>query len=83
MHELGVEPHHVEAILNHVSGHKEGTAGVYNHATYRAQMAQALLRWADHVESIVTSSERKIAPARSRKPKLVTDGAELPLARAS
>ena len=27
---LGVLPHVVEAILNHISGHKSGVAGVYN-----------------------------------------------------
>jgi integrase len=62
MHELGVEPHHVEAILNHVSGHKEGVAGRYNHAQYRAQMAQALARWADHVRSVVDGTPAKIVP---------------------
>src|SRR5262249_44184762 len=30
MAELGVLPHIVEAVLNHVSGHKGGVAGVYN-----------------------------------------------------
>jgi hypothetical protein len=28
MAELGVLPHIVEAILNHVSGHKAGVAGI-------------------------------------------------------
>jgi integrase len=65
MHELGVEPHVVESVLNHVSGHKEGVAGRYNHATYRAQMAQALARWADHVRSVVTGTERKVVALRA------------------
>ena len=34
MAELGVQPHIIEAVLNHVSGHKSGVAGVYNRATY-------------------------------------------------
>jgi integrase len=29
---LGVLPHVIEAVLNHVSGHKAGVAGVYNRA---------------------------------------------------
>jgi integrase len=66
MHELGVEPHHVEAVLNHVSGHKGGVAGKYNHATYPAQMAQALARWADHVAAIVTGKPAKVVPMRGR-----------------
>ena len=31
---LGVAPHVVEAVLNHVSGHKAGVAGTYNRASY-------------------------------------------------
>jgi len=31
--EMGTLPHVVEAILNHVSGHKAGVAGIYNRAT--------------------------------------------------
>ena len=30
MADLGVQPHVIEAILNHVSGHKAGVAGIYN-----------------------------------------------------
>jgi hypothetical protein len=32
--QLGILPHNVEAILNHVSGHKAGVAGIYNRAKY-------------------------------------------------
>jgi integrase len=60
MGELGIEPHYIEAILNHVSGHKAGVAGTYNRAQYRAQMAQALARWADHVHSIVSGAPAKV-----------------------
>jgi integrase len=49
---LGVLPHIVEAVLNHVSGHKAGVAGVYNQAKYEAEMRQALERWAEHIETI-------------------------------
>jgi hypothetical protein len=58
--ELGIEPHYIEAILNHIDGHKAGTAGTYNHATYKAQMAQALAMWADHVHSVVTGEPAKV-----------------------
>ena len=30
MADLGVQPHIIEAVLNHVSGHKAGVAGIYN-----------------------------------------------------
>jgi integrase len=32
--DLGVLPHVIEAILNHVSGHRAGVAGIYNRAAY-------------------------------------------------
>jgi integrase len=52
MAESGVQPHIIEAVLNHVSGHKAGVAGIYNRARYEAEMRDALQRWADHVEKI-------------------------------
>jgi integrase len=52
MAELGVQPHIIEAVLNHVSGHKAGVAGIYNRARYEGEMRLALQRWADHVEAI-------------------------------
>ena len=52
MAELGVQPHIIEAVLNHVSGHKGGVAGVYNRARYEAEMRSALQRWADWLEQI-------------------------------
>jgi integrase len=52
MAELGVQPHIIEAVLNHVSGHKAGVAGIYNRARYEGEIRDALQRWADHVERI-------------------------------
>jgi len=53
MHEIGMAPHIVEAVINHVSGHKGGVAGRYNHAVYREQKTAALQRWGDWLESVV------------------------------
>lgn len=52
---LGVLPHIIEAILNHVSGHRAGVAGIYNRASYEIEMRNALERWAEHVEAITTA----------------------------
>ncbi|MGB6394276.1 MAG: site-specific integrase [Bradyrhizobium sp.] len=49
---LGVLPHVVEAILNHVSGHKAGVAGVYNLAKYSDEVRDALTRWADYIDAL-------------------------------
>jgi integrase len=51
--ELGVLPHIVEAVLNHVSGHRAGVAGTYNRARYSAEVRDALCRWADHIAALV------------------------------
>jgi len=53
MADLGVQPHVVEAVLNHVSGSKSGVAGVYNRALYSAEKRQALDLWAAHIEALL------------------------------
>jgi integrase len=47
--DLGVLPHVVEAVLNHISGHKAGVAGIYNRASYATEKDAALTLWGDHV----------------------------------
>jgi integrase len=66
MHErLGVQPHIVESVLNHVSGHKAGVAGVYNRSTYEREKHTALTRWANHVLAAVEGrDEPKVVPLR-------------------
>jgi len=57
---LGVLPHIVEAILNHVSGHRAGVAGVYNRARYAAEMHAALQRWAQHVAALAAQKPGEV-----------------------
>lgn len=49
MARIGVLPHVVEAVLNHVDGAKAGVAGIYNLWTYEAEKRDALERWAAYV----------------------------------
>jgi integrase len=65
MAELGVAPHVIEAVLNHVSGHKAGIAGVYNLATYENEKRAALILWADRLMEIVEGKARKVVPLRA------------------
>ena len=65
MAELGVAPHIVEAVLNHVSGHKAGIAGVYNRATYEKEKRVALATWADHVLAAVEGRAATVVPMRA------------------
>jgi integrase len=53
---LGVPPHIVESVLNHV-GHRSGVAGVYNRAPYADEMRRALERWAEHLETVVSGKK--------------------------
>jgi integrase len=51
MAEIGVLPHIVEAVLNHISGHKGGIAGVYNRARYADEMRAALQKYGDWIDT--------------------------------
>src|SRR5262245_9993048 len=57
MADLGVQPHVIEAVLNHVSGHKSGVAGIYNRSTYAAEKRAALDLWASHLRTVVAAAE--------------------------
>jgi integrase len=52
MANLGIPPHVVEAVLNHVSGTKAGVAGIYNRAAYREEKRSALQNWGDFVKAL-------------------------------
>ncbi len=62
MAEIGIAPHIVEAVLNHISGAKAGVAGTYNRATYPAEKKAALERWAAHVEGLISGRPAKVVP---------------------
>jgi integrase len=65
---LGCQPHHVEALLNHVSGSaKGGVAGTYNKAKYLSEKRVALQRWSAHIENLVADRKAKVLPMRKRK----------------
>jgi integrase len=64
MAEIGVSPHIVEAVLNHISGAKASVAGVYNRAAYAAEKKAALERWAAHIEGIVSGRPAAVIPLR-------------------
>ena len=53
MGELGISPHVIEGVLNHVSGFKSGVAGLYNLARLEGPIRHALTVWNAHVAEIV------------------------------
>jgi integrase len=67
MADLGVAPHVVEQILNHVSGHKSGVAGIYNRSSYEREVKQALGLWEDHVNALVAGGQRKVIALNSSR----------------
>ncbi|HMF25915.1 MAG TPA: site-specific integrase [Pseudolabrys sp.] len=52
MGELGVLPHVIETILNHVSGHRAGVAGVYQRSKYQDQVKAALQLYGDWIDRL-------------------------------
>jgi integrase len=65
MADIGVQPHIIEAVLNHVSGHRRGVAGIYNRSSYEREVKAALALWAEHVRALVEGGEKKIVPLRA------------------
>jgi integrase len=67
MSSLGVQPHVVEAVINHISGSKAGVAGTYNRWAYLPEKTDALQLWADHLDRLVAGNPAKVIPIRSRR----------------
>jgi integrase len=63
MAEMGTLPHVIEAVLNHISGHKAGVAGVYNRATYAKEKREALTAWAEHIQILLATNQKTGATA--------------------
>jgi integrase len=66
MAEIGIQPHIIEAILNHVSGHKASVAGVYNRAVYAAEKKAALENWEAYIKRLVAGTENVVPIRRGR-----------------
>jgi integrase len=62
MARLGVAPHVIEKVLNHVSGEISGVAAVYNRHGYDAEKREALQKWALYLKQLASS---KIPRVRS------------------
>jgi integrase len=63
---FGILPHIIEAVLNHISGHRAGVAGTYNRSTYAKEKRVALDQWATHLELIVSSDADNVTPMRRK-----------------
>jgi integrase len=64
MARLGVAPHVIEKVLNHVSGQISGVAAVYNRHSYQFEKRDALVCWANLIVSLIGQAPHEIDPAR-------------------
>ena len=70
MADIGIQPHVIEAVINHVSGHKAGVAGIYNRSTYAAEKRAALNEWAAYLQvEIAKASGANVTALKQRKAK--------------
>jgi hypothetical protein len=51
-------------VLNHVSGHRGGVAGVYNRASLDGDKAAALARWDAHLMAVVEGRDTSVVPLK-------------------
>jgi integrase len=58
--DIGIEPHVIEACLNHYGGHRAGTAGTYNRSSYHRAVKAALARWSEHVLALVEGRDSNV-----------------------
>jgi integrase len=62
---LHIPSDHVEAVLNHYSGHRRGVAGVYNRYSYEKEIRLALLSWSKHIARLVEGRESNVVALRT------------------
>jgi integrase len=67
MAELGIQPHVIEFVVNHVSGTRGGIAGVYNRSELMSERRTALERWSTHLQGLVDGKPNTIIPLRTRE----------------
>ena len=65
MADVGIEPHVIEACLNHYGGHRSGIAGTYNRSNYERATAAAFARWAERLMALVEGRDSKVIPLRA------------------
>ncbi len=67
MASLGIPPHIVERVLNHISGSTGGLVGVYQRFEYQEERKKAILAWGSYVQRLVTpmSTSSVVIPFRS------------------
>ncbi len=55
--ELGIAPHIIERLLNHVSGQISGVAAIYNRFQYVSEMREAIVKWEVHLSRLLADNK--------------------------
>ena len=66
LNKIGIQPHVVEACLNHVTGSQGRVASVYNKYHYLPEKTAALERWSNHLIGLVENRAAKIVPMKRK-----------------
>jgi integrase len=66
MAQLGIAPHVIEKVLNHISGSLAGVAGIYNRFGYGPEKRHALDTWAAHVQRVIEPPSANVVPISGR-----------------
>jgi integrase len=61
--DLGIAPHVIEMVVNHVSGRSK-IASIYNRSTLITERKQALVMWGEHLAAIVEGRVSNVTPLR-------------------
>src|SRR5262249_33252426 len=59
MCDIGIEPHVVEQILNHQSGHKRGVVGIYNKSKEPRAVENAVAAWDRPLRALIAGGDEK------------------------
>ena len=65
---LGVALPVTEKVLNHISGSFGGIVSIYQKHEYAAEKAEALARWAQHIEGLVVPTDKVVSMRRRGQP---------------
>jgi len=66
MAQLGIAPHVIEKVLNHVTGSLAGVAGVYNRFGYGPEKRNALETWAAHLQRLIEPPDARVVALGGR-----------------
>jgi integrase len=67
MAKLGIAPHVIEKVLNHVTGSLAGVAGIYNRFGYGPEKRHALETWAAHIEGLIDPPVARVVAIGGRR----------------